>query len=130
MVLSLLMVGCMVPPDYAEAGSTLTGNPPWAIERVVLGSTTDWDVFTAAAWAAQAIVKNEHASGVLSVGRYDETGTYSAANDEYILLPAGASIVLPLTGGRQRGDAAHLAIPLYSATASLPVSIVLVETPE
>lgn len=133
--LLLFLAGC-TPASFqalsteADAATALTGDAPWTIERIALGSTTDWDVYTAPSWAAQVIIRNAHSSGNLFVGRYNETGTFSSGSDEYFTVPAGGALVLPLSQGRPRTDAVHYAIPLASSTASLPVEIVSVETPE
>jgi hypothetical protein len=106
----------------------LTGSRPWSVEHVVLASATDWNVYTAPSWVRRIMIRNEHGSGVLYVGRYDETGAFSAANDEYITLAAGASVEIPITAGLGTTDSAHYAIPLASATASLPVGLLFVES--
>ncbi len=101
-------------------GPTLSGSPPWSAEHVVISSTTDWVVYTAPSWARQCLVKNE-GSGTAYLGRYDETSTFDSTNDEYITLPAGTSVTIPITAGQSTAPSAHLAIPIASATASLPV---------
>jgi hypothetical protein len=123
----LVLLGLLGP---ALAATTLGGDPPWSAEHVVLGSTTDWDIATAPTWARQCIVKNEHASGNLALGRYDETGTYVALTDEYVVIAAGAAITVPLSAGGSQADAVHLKMPLFSSTASLPVGIYCTASPE
>lgn len=109
----------------------LTSVRPWWVERVALGSTTDWEVYVAPTWARQVIVRNAHASATLYLGNYDETGTFSSGSDDYLTLPAGAAVTLPLSSGSsQVPDAAHRNLPLASAQASHPVEIVIFETPE
>lgn len=103
---------------------------PWFVERVAVASTTDWDLWTAPSWTRQVVIRNAHASAALYVGNYDETGAFVSGSDDYVTLPAGAAIVLPLTPGAGQTQADHYVIPLASSTASHPVEIVLVETPE
>lgn len=124
------LVLCTLIGASSWAATTLGGLAPWSAEHVILGSTTDWDIATAPVWARQCIVKNEHASGTLALGRYDETGTYNGTTDEYVVIAAGASITIPLSSGVPTADAAHRALPLYSATASLPVGIYCTASPE
>ncbi len=107
----------------------LTGSPPWSVERVVLSSATDWVLYTLPAWVRQVLVKNEHASGILYVGRCTETGTYDGTNDEYIAVAAGASVTIPIARGLATAPSSHLVIPLASATASLPAALVYSEAP-
>lgn len=127
-LLAVLLLVVALSVGRAVAATALGGTSPWAIDRVALGSTTDWDVYTAPGWAAQVLIRNAHSSGTLYVGRYDEIGTFAGASDEYITLPAGATLTLPLTLANGRGDDTHRAIPLASSTSSLPVELVYVET--
>ena len=118
-------------PWLAYGAGPLGGTRPWWIERVAVASTSDWDVYTAPTWARQAIVRNAHATAPLYLGNYDETGAFVSATDDYFTIPAGGAVVLPLSAGvAQSPDTSHLTIPLASASASHPVEIVLLETPE
>lgn len=129
LVLVLLVLGLLGPPN-AWSATTITAVRPSTIERVLLPSTTDWEVYTLPSWTRQVMIRNAHASGVLYVGRHTETGAFVSATDDYFTVPAGGVLVLPVTPGQSTGPSSHLALPLTSATASLPVELVLVETPE
>lgn len=109
---------------------TLGGTDPWAIDRVALSSTTDWVLYTVPGWATQIMIRNADSSASLYVGRYDETGTFASASDNYFTLKAGESLTLPLTPDNGRGKSDHWVVPLASSTASHAVEIVIVESPE
>jgi hypothetical protein len=116
----LLVIGVALPP-VVWAATALSGLRPWMAERVLVSSTTDWVVYTPPAWARQCLIRNEHASATMYVGRYDETGAFSAVNDEYITLPAGSAVTIPLSSGQSAAPSDHLAVPIASASASHPV---------
>jgi hypothetical protein len=99
---------------------SLSGTAPWMAEHVVLSSTTDWVVYTAPSWARTCLVKNE-GSGTAYLGRSTETSTFDSTNDEYISLPSGSAVTIPLTSGQSAAPSTHLTIPIASATASLPI---------
>lgn len=110
----------------AWAAGTLTGATPWAIDRVLIVSTTDWDVWTSQTWARQCLIKNEHADEPMYFGNYDETSTFVAATDNYITIAAGSAVTYQLVPDVTYPITTHRAIPLASATASHPVSILCV----
>ena len=115
--------------DDASAATAIGGTAPWTVAHFTLLSTTDWDIYTAPSWAHICTVKNEHASGVLALGRYDETGTADIADattDEFILIDAGGAYTFPVTTGSKQ----RLELPLTSITADLPVGVFCVESPE
>jgi hypothetical protein len=120
MMLRHLRITALLVAAFFGLAPTLSGAPPWMAEHVVISSTTDWVVYTAPSWARACLVKNE-GSGTAYLGRYDETSTFDSTNDEYITLPAGTSVTIPITAGQSTAPSAHLAIPIASATASLPV---------
>ena len=114
-------------PD-ADAATAIAGSRPWAADRVVLASTTDWNVYSAQGWGRQILIHvPDTAAASVHVGNYDETGTYDATDDQ-ITLAAGASLVLPLTAGASTGPSDHYAIPLASTEASAVVELLVVET--
>ncbi len=129
MLRSLWILTACVLAFVGLGAPTLSGSPPWTVEHVVLSSTTDWVVYTAPSWARSCFVQNKHASGAAYVGRYNETGTFDSTNDEYLTLPAGAAITIPLAQGAAAAPTAHLAIPVASATASLTVGFYCTVTP-
>ena len=120
-----LLAACtplQVLEESAEAATAIGGSRPWTVVHLTVASTTDWDVYEAPSWASICMVKNEHASGVLAVGRYDETSTADLSDptdDEFLLLSPGAAWTFPVASGSQ----SHPELPLASTTASLPVGI-------
>ncbi len=129
-MLQRLRVLVLLTAAFFGLAPTLSGTRPLMIQHVVLASTTDWEVEEVPAWCRQVCVKNEHASGSLSWGNPGETGAYSSANDEYALVPAGAALCLPISAGQSAPPTAAISIPLFSATASLPVAVICLESPE
>lgn len=125
-----LLGGCMSTIPEAEAGTALGGAWPWAVRRVALSSTTDWVAYDPDAWVAQALVVNAHATDDLYVGDPAETGTFVGATDQYVTLPPGAGIRIPLTQANGKLSPARLVINLASSTASHPVELVLSATTE
>jgi hypothetical protein len=126
----LVLVLALLGPALAWSATTIAGPRPWLIERVALPSATDWEAYTVPVWARQVMIRNAHSSGVLYVGKHTETGAFVGATDEYFTIPAGGVLVLPVSPGVATTDALHLVIPLASATASLPVELIVFETPE
>ena len=123
----LLVLGCAptlgVTIAESEAAQTLTMSRNRGEAHILLGSATDWDLITVPDWARQCLFLNEHASGDLMIGNRGETGTFVALTDEYITIPAKAGVKLPISGGGSEPTAAERIVPLFSATASLPVGI-------
>lgn len=116
----------------ANAG-TIGGSCCWTSEHFTLSSVTDWEVWTAPSWARQCMALNEHASGVLYLGNYDETGTADVTDpttQDYFRIAAGAAVSIPLSEGAPSPDAAHRALPFYSSTATLPVDVYCTASPE
>ncbi len=105
----------------------LTGDRPWAIDREILSSTTNWVPYTAPEWCRVVVIRNAHASDALLVGDLGASGAVAAP---YFTIAAGGSLRIPLTGGRELGTAAARTIPLGSSTASHPVEFLLAETAE
>lgn len=131
LVLSVLPFGgCIATVQPAEAGTALGGSWPWAVQRIALASTTDWNEYDPEGWVAQALVRNAHASADLYVGDPSETGTFASGSDHYLTVPAGGAVRIPFTQSNGRTAVARLHIVLASGTASHPVEIVLSATTE
>lgn len=128
LVLFTVIVLCLLPGKPDAQAANLSGSRPWMAEHVVISSTTDWVVYNAPTWTRSCVVKNEHASGTLYLGRYDETGTFNSTNDEYVSIGPGGSLTFPVAPPGAAADATHLQIPLASSTASLPVGFLCVES--
>lgn len=107
---------------------SLTGTRPWAVDRELLSSTTNWVPYVAPDWVRVVVVRNAHASDALLVGNRGASGAVAAP---YFTVPAGGSLRIPLTAGPAKALLdADRTIPLGSTTASHPVEFLLAETAE
>ena len=124
-----LRVWALLLAAFFGLGPTLSGVAPWTVERVALASTSDFTIYTAPTWARQCLVRNAHASADLFVGRYSESGAFNSSTSEYVTLPAGAAITIPLSAGTSTEPSDHLTIPLASSTSSHPAEFYCTSAP-
>lgn len=108
------------------AATPLAGSAPYATDRVVLASITDWNLYEFQSWCRSYVVKNLNDTDPLFVGSYDETGTFDVANDNYTELGPGESFGHTLSeSGAVKNS--HRYLPLASATASHAAAITCTE---
>jgi hypothetical protein len=125
-----IMLLFLLTASVGMAAQTLTAAAPYAWWQVELGSTTNWDVITVPKWARQCMIINEHtAAGTLYVGTPGNTGSWDSTDDFGGPFDPDTEVTVAISSGAPEPTEATRAIPLFSATASLPVSIQCTASP-